>query len=200
MPDDPAGLLEGDSAPEPSALDIPDDVIAQLRAERDSPDADKSAVARLQFALRAKEGAVRARVRGNQLIALAKAGYTRHQIAKLLGMKPMTVKSCLYRARRDGRLRDLQDMLQHDTSALAVDAINSALRQKDSSVAIEHLKGMGFYKNHSNIKNEGGAGFAMPPLQVNVVVKNEFGAAPTTAETFDVSEQSVGVPREDTAP
>jgi hypothetical protein len=197
---------ELDAAPDeslPDALIVPACVLEQLQADAAKPNADRSALARLQFALRSNEQAVKARLRAHSLLALAQAGYNRVQIAKMLGVKPNTVKVALWRARRVGRLNDLKDALEHDTSALAVDRVNSAIRKGDAKaadVAIEHLKGVGLYKNHSNVKNEGGAGFTMPPLQINVVVKNEIGAPAVTPETFDVSEMSVGVPREDTAP
>jgi predicted transcriptional regulator len=199
MPRDPITIPEGETLPD--TLAIPDGLIDELEAEARMSEpgswTEKSAVARLKFLQGSNEQAVRARIRANRLIALAQAGYTRRQIAKLLGLKPNTVKVALWRARSSKRLNDLRDMLENDTSALAVDTVNHHLRKHDKDVAIEHLKGMGFYKNHSNVKNEGGSGFTMPPLTVNVLVKNDLGAAPVTPETFDTSEMCVGVPRED---
>lgn len=203
MPDDlvatgeasPVGVPVDDD-PFSGALAIPADVIAAIEAEAKG-NHDPTAVERLQKAYGSNEQAVKARLRGQALLALANSGYTRAQIAKLLGLKENTVKVALWRARAAGRLNDLRNILEHDSTALAVDTVNYHLRKKNADVAIEHLKGVGYYKNHSHMKHDGVPVGGMPPLTVNVVVQNAIGGAmPVTPETFDVSEMSVGVPRE----
>lgn len=158
---------------------------------------DVSAVKALQDTLGTNEQQVRVRMRDNAMIALVHAGHDRFSIAKLLGVKPNAIKVALWRARRRGELNDLRLILENETSALAVDAINHALRKKDATIAVEHLKGVGLYKNHSFVRNDGVPPSGLPPLQVNVVVQNSPTMAAVTAETFDVSPAALGVPRED---
>ncbi len=188
--------------PLPDAMSVPDDVIAGLEAEIAAFAADhepekQSAVERLKLALGCREQAVRARLKRDALVSMKQAGLSNRKIAQILGVKETTVRINVWRARQAGQLNDLRDILEHDVSALAVDTITHHLKRKDKDVAIEHLKGVGLYVNHSNRKNEGGGpGFVMPPLQVNVVVQNQGGAT-VTPETFDVSEGEFGVARED---
>jgi hypothetical protein len=155
-----------------------------------------SAVATLQAKLGTNEQTVRMRVNAQALLALAQAGHTRRQIATALKMTPNAVKVALWRLRSAGLLNDLRDKLANDSAALAVDSLNFHLRKKDKDVTIETLKGLGHFKNHSNTKHEGGAGgFALPPLQVNVVFNQ--GAQPLPGQAPDFSEAVVGVPRDD---
>lgn len=195
MPHEPAALPPSESLPDPHA--VPAEVISDAEAAVAANPADTSAVKRLQAAIGANEQAVKARARRAHLLNLAKAGFTRKQIAKLLGVKENTVKVALWRARASGELNDLRDILAHDTTALAVDTVNHHLKKKNPSVAIEHLKGIGLYKNHSNVKNEGVPSSGLPPLQVNVVFQQAPGVSAPTPETFDVSEACVGVQRVD---
>ena len=194
----PVAAIEGEKLPDP--LSIPAEVIADLTAAAEGQEESSSAVQRLKDAIGTNTASVKARERDNQLVALIQAGHTQRKIGELLGLKPNAVRVALWRARHRGVLNDLRSRLEHDTTALAIDTVNYHIKTKKSeSAAIEHLRGMGFYKNHSNVKNEGGGagGFQMPPLQVNVVVQNNQGAAHVTPETFDVSEGAIGVPRED---
>lgn len=217
----PVAAIEGEVLPD--VLHVPDEVIAELRLdvetaaanaakilpEQTIPDANVaqeaaildrehwSAVKRLQDTLGTKSQSVKAQVRYNEILALTRAGHSIRKIAEMKGLKQNTVKQVIFRARRSRVLNDLREILEHETTALAVDTVNHHLKKKNADVAVEHLKGMGLYKNHSNVKNDGGgAGFQMPPLQVNVVVQNvaELAKRP---ESFDYSEGAVGVPRED---
>jgi hypothetical protein len=135
------------------------------------------------------------RLRANAILAMAQAKMTRQQIAKQLGVKPNAVRVALWRLRSKGLLRDLQDKLENDLTALAIDSAQTHLKAKDKEFTLEHLKGVGFYKNHSHAKHDGGAGFVMPPLQVNVVFNQ--GAQPIPGQAPDFSEAVVGVPRDD---
>lgn len=159
--------------------------------------ADIDAVKVLQETMGTSEQRVRVRMRDNAMIALVQAGHDRFSIAKLLGIKENSVRVALWRARARGELNDLRAILEHESSALAVNAINHHLRKKNPEVAIEHLKGMGFYKNHSHVRNDGVPPQGLPPLQVNIVLTNAPGSPNPTAETFDVSPLAIGVARED---
>lgn len=224
MPEQPVAAIEGEVLPPPDPLAVPDIVIDDLTAIASQAakiadafsstvtmaDADaaydaalalrakETAVERLQRTLGTRAQSVKALARRSALIALVKAGHSSRKIGEMLGLKPNAVRVAIWRARNDGHLNDLREMLNNEVSALAIDTVKHHIKKKNADVAIEHLKGVGLYKNHSNVKNEGGgAGFQMPPLQVNVVVQNQAGAMPVTPENFDVSEGAIGVMRED---
>lgn len=197
MPTDPGGSLP--APPEPDPLAIPATLLADLTAE--AKDGTKSAVKRLQTAIGHNARSTKSRLYGQSLIALRQAGHSPKQIAELLDMEPNAVRVALWRARKAGELNDLRDLLAHDTTALAIDAVNSAISKRDkkgkyADVAVKHLEGLGYYKNHSQVKTDGAVG-GMTALQVNVVVQQSTPEAPITAQAFDVSEACVGVARID---
>lgn len=184
----PGGLAAAPAEPQLSVADV----IAP-----EGLDVIPSAVEQLQVKLGTSEQTVKMRARAGALLALAQAGKSRAEIAKALGMKPNAVKVALWRLRSAGLLNDLRDKLQHDVAANAVDCVNRAIvKDRNVDVAMEALKGVGFWKNHSHSKHEGGpGGFQMPPLQVNVIFGN--GAQPLPGQAPDFSEAVVGTPRED---
>lgn len=221
----PVAVIEGEILPSPDVLAVPDIVIEDLTAaasqatkiadafskEVTLKDADiaydaaqallarETAVQRLQRTLGTRAQSVKALARRSALIALVKAGHPQRKIGEMLGLKPNAVRVAIWRARTDGHLNDLREMLNNEVSALAIDTVRHHLKKRNADVAVEHLKGVGLYKNHSNqkIDGPGAGGFQMPPFQVNIVMQQTAGVPTVTPATFDVSEGAIGVPRED---
>lgn len=179
----------------PAVVRPDDDKIAALDEICD-PGSVPTAVAALKAALGTSDVKVQQRARAQAILAMANAKMSKAQIAKALEMKPNAVKVALWRLRSKGLLNDLRDILENDSAALAVDSLNYHLKKKDPDLTAETLKGLGFFKNHSHAKHEGGgSGFTMPPLQVNVVFG--AGAVPLPGQAPDFSEAVVGTPRVD---
>lgn len=138
----------------------------------------------------------KARLRAKLLFSLRAQQYSYGEIAQITGLSVNAVKKALKRARAAGvGGESIQKMLAQESTELAVESLNHHLRNRDKSMTIAHLKGMGHYRNYSHNKSEGMPGFTMPALQVNVTVQNGEALPPGAA--IDVSDGAIGVPRTD---
>jgi predicted transcriptional regulator len=137
------------------------------------------------------ERARKSRLRATAMLMLRHQGYSGRQIAQMLGTSHSAVRMAMVRARREGRLKELQGVLESDSAALAVESLNHHLKKKDKEATFETLRGLGHFRTYSNIDNKHAAGGGvMPPLTVNIV------NAPT-GQTMFVTAEPMGVARED---
>lgn len=125
-----------------------------------------------------------------QCIALRLLGHSNAEIAESLGISKQVVANYLYNARQKGRLLgDLDNLLTHKAAGLAVDNLIDGLQTGDKEYTLETLKGLGYLRNHSQIKTEGGAG----QVALQVVVELPPGVSDPAA--IPMKGQIVGVPR-----
>lgn len=194
MSDPLQALVEHESALVPAAKaeapDLVDVAFPELPEVEPIEDDAKAEAARKMTAGRIQKQRLRAKL----LFALRAQNYSHGQIAELTGLSVNAVKKALRRARDAGIFESATRILQTESTELAIESLNHHLRRHDKEMTKAHLKGMGFYKNYSNQKNETPAGFQMPPFQVNITF--EGGARPAP-EAIDVSDGAIGVPRTD---
>lgn len=192
---------------EAAALDVSTDDADQAAFVADvlpsltelDPKHDEYKAASLALRERFSNGSTRtSKARAAAIVAMRLGGMKSREIGKVLGIKPDMVRMVLYRARKNGTCTDIRVLLENDSAALALESLNTHLRKKDKDVTLETMKGLGYFKHYSNNKNEGGAAFTMPALQVNVVLQHG-GPAPLPGQAHDFSEAAVGTPRVDDA-
>lgn len=141
-------------------------------------------------ALSLREG--KARTKATVLLVLRQQGRSMREIASLLEMTPNAVRVALQRARAAGKINELRGLLENDSLALAVESLNHHLKKKDKDATFKTLEGLGHFRNYNNSKMEGGAGFTMPPLTINIVNAPNNGGMQQI-----VGSAPVGAPRED---
>lgn len=132
------------------------------------------------------------RARASAILILQQQGHSSREIGKMLGLSDVAVRQALSRARRAGRLNDLRQILENDSTALAVESLNHHLRAKDKQATFKHLEGMGHWKKFNNNTNEGSPTFVMPKLEVTVINAPNMGGQ-------QIVSMPVGVPREDSS-
>lgn len=97
------------------------------------------------------------------IIALAGQGWSHRQISEFLTEKEGVavthdaVRQALYRIRKTGQLVDTEERLAYMAAPMAVDVVVDALERGDIETAKETLKGLGYFKAHQAVKQEGGA-------------------------------------------
>lgn len=126
------------------------------------------------------------------IVALAgQYGWSYRQIAEYLSaqegqeVSSQAVRSALYRLRKNGQLVDTEHKLAHLAVPLAIDTLIKSLEEDDTKAALETLKGMGLFRQHSAVKQEGPTKME---LQVSFV-------RPEGAEEQVIEGQIVGSPR-----
>jgi transposase len=126
------------------------------------------------------------------IIALRTEGQSDTQIAERLNLSVSTVRGILAKARKQLGFSDLIDRVEHRAVPTAVDNLIEGLDRGDKDYTLATLKGVGVFRNHSAVKNEGA-----PTENKNVlVVKIEMPAGVQPGELPTVAVGNiVGTPR-----
>lgn len=119
------------------------------------------------------------RKRAPQYLALLARGYRPAEIAEIMDLGRHTVRGDLYYLRKGGYLEDALEKFDRHTIPAALDTIHDAIEAGDAEVAIEAAKGRGFFRQHTQNKNEGPAPSTVLALQILMPDGRELGAAGT---------------------
>jgi len=81
------------------------------------------------------------------------------EIAPLLGLKPTTLNTMIWKATKQGWLKfdNPAERLEQELSHVVVDNIEHHLSKKDKQMTIEAAKGLGLFKSHQAVKVESDA-------------------------------------------
>ena len=133
------------------------------------------------------------RAKAAKIMALRISGVSDEQIAKEVGIQPRTLRQYLWLAAKNGWLRfdDPADRLEYELAPKIVDNIAHHLNLKDKVMTIEAAKGIGLFKTHQSLKNEGVI------QQTVLALKIEF---PTDAPRLVPPGAILGVARTETEP
>lgn len=117
------------------------------------------------------------RKRAPQYLALLARGYKPIEIAEIMDLGRHTVRGDLYYLRKGGYLEDALEKFDRHTLPAALDTIHDAIEAGDAEVAIEAAKGRGFFRQHTQNKNEGPPPSTVLALQILMPDGRELGAA-----------------------
>lgn len=130
-------------------------------------------------------------IREAKMVAMRMLGFEIAEIAEALNAEPKEVKRWLLLARRRGSLNDIGDRLQHLAAAAAVDKLVEMIEAGNPDAVLETLKGLGYFRNHTQVKQEG-----TPGDSINLMVKVELPAGVSSPADIPILGQISGVPRE----
>lgn len=117
------------------------------------------------------------------ILQMALQGLTQKEIAEELTQvegKKVTmqaVSSTLFRARKNGMLKDTNVKLHELVTPMAVDTLVHHLRKNDKETAFETLKGLGYFRQHAQVKGDVG-GNAAVALQVKFELPKDATSTP----------------------
>lgn len=115
------------------------------------------------------------------ILACRCEGMSDKQIAEALGLAVSTVRTILYKARKQQGFSDIVDRVENRAVPQAVDNLIEFLDEKDREFTKETLKGVGIFRSHSAQKVDASSE-TLNTLRVEFVMP-DFGAAalPQTA-------------------
>jgi len=129
------------------------------------------------------------------VVALRMEGYTQQEIADKTGLTLWQIQNACHRARQNGRLRDVLDMIDNTAVPQAVDNLVEGLRKGDKEYTLEVLKGRGAFRKFSDKPGAGAGAMALPPLQINILTP-QGGQVPTVIVNSEKG-AVIGTPRDD---
>lgn len=102
-------------------------------------------------------------------------------IAHKLGMTPAAIRKMLYRARKEFKFNDVADSLNYMAIPQALENLNTGLKGGDKDYTLATLKGVGIFRNHSAVKQEGGGTAAVLTINIQMPDMAPGQVAPVVA-------------------
>ena len=132
---------------------------------------------------------------------LRSEGKSMKEIAESMNISPGTLATYIHQASQEGwlKIEDLTDRLEHVLSPKAVDNVEYFLTERDRTVTLDHLWGMGYYRTHQTVKGDGDHATSVLAIKIDLPPGTEIRQAggrisgtPKTRDGVVVEAETIG--------